>query len=108
MIERDQVALVVPPELVDALAGRVVELLEQRGLVGAPTAPEAWIGVDEAAAHLACPKSRVYDLVAERSLRVRRDGRRLLFRRSWLDEDLEQLDRRSGAAARSSAGRSAA
>ncbi len=99
MSAQPQLALAVPPELVEAVATRIVDLLEERGLVTVAAGPEPWIGVEEAATHLACPRSRVYDLVAERSLRVRRDGRRLLFRRSWLDEDLEQLGRRAGAAA---------
>jgi excisionase family DNA binding protein len=83
-------ALAVPPELVDAIAGRVVDLLEERGLVGQSMGPEPWLGVDEAAAHLASPPSRVYDLVAQRRVRHARDGRRLLFRASWLDEALEE------------------
>jgi excisionase family DNA binding protein len=47
--------------------------------------PERWIGVEQAAAHLACPKSRIYDLVSARRIPHEREGSRLLFRRSDLD-----------------------
>lgn len=70
-------ALTIPDELVDLIADRVVERL------GAP--PEPWLDVDAAAIHLACPKSRIYDLVAQERVECRRDGRRVLFRREWLD-----------------------
>jgi excisionase family DNA binding protein len=58
-------------------------------------ASEPWIGVDEAAVHLACRPQRIYDLVSQRRLPFRRDGRRVLFRRSDLDGylDNESLDR---------------
>jgi excisionase family DNA binding protein len=78
-------ALNVPPELVDALAGRVVELLAERGALGAPVTAEGWIGVDEAAAYIGKPRSRLYDLAERGALRHGRDGRSLLFRRSDLD-----------------------
>jgi excisionase family DNA binding protein len=43
------------------------------------------------AEHLACPTSRIYDLVSQRRLTPRRDGRRLLFKRSHLDAAIEAL-----------------
>jgi excisionase family DNA binding protein len=84
--------LAVSAEFVEALAHRVAELL--RNDVGRAT-PEPWIGVDAAAAHLACKPQRVYDLVSQRRVPFRRDGRRVLFRRSDLDGylDREGLDR---------------
>jgi len=51
--------------------------------------PEPWCDVETAALYLACGQQRIYDLVAQRRLRVARDGRRLPFRREWLDEYLE-------------------
>jgi excisionase family DNA binding protein len=45
--------------------------------------------VGAAAEHLACPRSRVYALGAARRIPHRRDGSRLLFRRSELDAWLE-------------------
>ena len=82
--------LSVSADFIDAIATRVAELLQP-----APGAPEPWIGVDEAAAHLACKPQRIYDLVSQRRLPFRRDGRRVLFRRSDLDGylDNESLDR---------------
>lgn len=75
----------IPAEFVDQVAARVAELLEQR-----QASPEPWVGVDEAAVHLACSRQRIYDLVREGRLEPRRDGRRLLFRRSDLDAFLER------------------
>ncbi len=80
----------VPPELLEAIAARAAELVEDRGAAAA----EPWIGVEEAAEYLRCKPQRIYDLVSQGRLEHRKDGRRLLFRRSWLDEYLEQEARR--------------
>jgi len=79
-------SLALPPELVEVVAERVAELLAERH---APE-PEPWIGVALAAEHLACPKSRIYALVSAQRIPHEKDGSRLLFRRSDLDEWLEQ------------------
>jgi excisionase family DNA binding protein len=71
----------LPPELVEIVAERAAELVEERS--GARVEP--WIGVRDASAHLACPASRVYALVSARRIPHRKDGSRLLFRRSELD-----------------------
>jgi excisionase family DNA binding protein len=76
----------VPPELIEALAQRTAEIVTER--LGQQ--PEPWIGVDQAAEHLACPKSRIYALVSARRIPHEKDGSRLLFRRSDLDEWLQQ------------------
>ena len=81
--------LQVPDVFVQAIAERVAELLAD-SLAGG-SAPEPWIGVEQAAEHLACPPSRIYDLVSQRRLTPRRDGRRLLFKRSHLDAAIEAL-----------------
>jgi excisionase family DNA binding protein len=70
----------IPDELVDAIAERVAERLERPS--------ENWLDVDQAAAYIAAPRSRVYDLVAQERVECRRDGRRVLFRRQWLDDAL--------------------
>jgi excisionase family DNA binding protein len=80
-------ALSITPDLVDAIAVRVAEVLDGRLR---PLPPEGWIGVEDAAAHLACKPQRIYDLVSQRRLPFRRDGRRVLFRRSDLDGYLAQ------------------
>jgi excisionase family DNA binding protein len=79
--------LQVPDAFVQAIAERVAELLAD-SLAGGGQ-PEPWIGVGQAAEHLACPTSRIYDLVSQRRLTPRRDGRRLLFKRSHLDAAIE-------------------
>lgn len=75
----------LPPELLEAIAARAAELVEDRTV----ESPQPWIGVEEAAEHLACKPQRIYDLVSQGRLEHRKDGRRLLFRRSDLDSHLE-------------------
>ena len=78
---RATIGIKVPKELIKAIAEEVASLLAQR----IQLEPERWIAVEQAAAHLACPKSRIYDLVSGRRIPHERDGTRLLFRRSELD-----------------------
>jgi excisionase family DNA binding protein len=68
------------PEDVERIARRVVEIQSSRA--------EPWIGVQEAAEHLACKRHRVYNLVHQGRIEYRKDGARLLFRRSDLDRYL--------------------
>jgi hypothetical protein len=84
------VSFALPPEFVEAVAQRAADLLADR--MAAPVEP--WIGVDDAAAHLACSTHRVYRLVAQarnrrtphdRRIPHHHEGQRLLFRRSELD-----------------------
>lgn len=78
--------LSLEPEALDALAARVADLLAERD-----AGPELWIGVEAAAEHLACPRSRIYALTSRRDGAIphRKDGSRLLFRRSELDAWLD-------------------
>lgn len=73
--------------LVNELAGDPVALDRLRELVASQTSngAEPWIGVTEAAEHLACKRQRIYDLVHADRIPHHRDGSRLLFRRSELD-----------------------
>jgi excisionase family DNA binding protein len=82
--------LILPDGLIHSVAQRVAELLQQPadGRGGAPVEP--WLGVTEAARYLACPVSRIYDLVSLGRLTPHRDGRRLLFRPADLDAALAQ------------------
>jgi len=57
--------------------------------LAAASVPEPWLSVEQAAAHLSCPTSRIYDLVTQRALTPHRDGRRLLCRRADLDAYIE-------------------
>lgn len=78
---RATIEIKVPAEVIETIAESVASQLGER----LRAQPEKWIGVQEAAAHLACPKSRIYDLVSARRVPHERDGSRLLFRRSELD-----------------------
>jgi excisionase family DNA binding protein len=82
MSSAEEISLAVPEDLIDTVARRVLELLDDRD--GA-TGPEPWIGVAEAAEHLHCKPQRIYALVHQGRLRPERDGSRLLFKRSELD-----------------------
>lgn len=79
-------AVAVPPELIEAIARRVAEMLADQ----LPNRPEPYLDVDGAAEYLACPKSRIYDLRASGRLRTFEDGRRLIFRREDLDAVLSR------------------
>jgi excisionase family DNA binding protein len=74
-----------PPDFAEELARRVAEQLAE--VVGAPAEP--YLDVDQAAAYLACDKDRIYDLKALGRIHFVKDGRRLLFRREWLDAALK-------------------
>jgi excisionase family DNA binding protein len=52
-------------------------------------ANDGWMNSDQAATHLACSRGRLYDLVQLGKLDPHRDGRRLVFRRSDLDQYLD-------------------
>lgn len=77
----------LPPELVELVAERAAELVAERH---EPKGSEPWIGVEQAADHLACKPHRIYSLVHRRAIPYRKDGSRLLFRRSELDRWLDQ------------------
>jgi hypothetical protein len=73
----------VAPEFVEQVAQRAVELLAEREVKVEP-----WIGVKLAAEHLDCPVGRIYSLAGTTPPRIpcHRDGKRLLFRLSELDD----------------------
>jgi excisionase family DNA binding protein len=85
-------ALQLQGAAIEILADQVAAVLEQRGV----SEPEPWLTVEEAAAYRRCSVRQIYRLVAERKgnpdagLEHRKEGRRVLFRREWLDEDLER------------------
>mgnify|MGYP000156123504 CR=1 FL=1 len=78
---------IVSVSLSDADVKRIAEALCDAE--GRQAEAEPWYDVDGAAAYLACSRKRIYDLVSEGRLRVGRDGRRLVFRREWLDAVIE-------------------
>lgn len=79
---KTRAAIALPAEFVDAVADRVAELMADR----ITTEPEPWIGVEQACAHLDCSRQRIYDLVSLRRIPFAKEGNRLLFKRSELDE----------------------
>jgi excisionase family DNA binding protein len=70
-------------DLIEFVAERAAELVAER--LATVDAAEGWIGVEEAAVYLACPKSRVYALVSAGRIPYCKDGSRTLFKRSELD-----------------------
>lgn len=50
---------------------------------------DCWLTTDAAAKYLSCPPSRVRHLVKIGRLRSARDVRRLVFKKSWLDEAVD-------------------
>lgn len=77
----NQIGLTLPPDVIEAIARRAADLVEQRD-----ARPEGFLDVAGAAEFLACPASRVYALTSAGRLPVHRDGTRLLFRAAELDE----------------------
>jgi excisionase family DNA binding protein len=78
--------------LLDHLADRIAQRVTERlaaDAVDAADAAEPWLSAKQAAEHLACPTSRIHDLVAQHKLHPARDGRRLAFKRSDLDNYME-------------------
>lgn len=83
-----QLALALPAEVVERIAERAAEILaERQGTSTESVAP--WLSTAGAAEYMACSPARIHDLVQARALRPRRDGRRLVFKRSELDAYLE-------------------
>ena len=85
---RGHLALALSPDVLDEIAARAAALLANQS--HSPIEP--WIGVDDAADHLCCPKSRIYRLASQsrggkqsNPIPFEKDGSRLLFRRSNLD-----------------------
>jgi excisionase family DNA binding protein len=92
--------LLVPDELVEAIAQRVAELLlEHSGTSAEPVSP--WLDVDGACAYLGFSRDRLYKLTAARAIpcRKKRGGQGLLFHRAeldaWIETAYERLDHRS-------------
>lgn len=75
-------------EALDLLAAKIAPLVADR----LPPVPEPWIDSTAAAEHLATSVERVHQLVHQRRIRHRKDGRKLLFRRSDLDAYLTRGD----------------
>ena len=85
-----ELTLVVPDELLQALAERTAALLAER-LPPAPRTESPWLDFDGALAYLGFSRDRLYKLTAARAIpfRKKRDGQGLLFHRDELDRWVE-------------------
>ena len=96
----DPLQISLPAGLVDQIAARVAQLIQQTS----PTEPAGspWLDVDGAAAYLGLSRDAVYKLSAARAIPVRKKqgGQGLRFHRVELDEwmltQYPRLDRSSG------------
>lgn len=74
------IALELPDELLEAVAKRAAEIVLERG------ESDEWLTSDQAAEYLKCGRRRIFNLVSEKRVPVHREGVRLLFLKSELDE----------------------
>lgn len=81
------IALTLPEEALHQLAQLVAHLLR-----AAAPATEPWITTEEAAEHIGCNRDRIYYLVAANRIPHRKEGTRLMFRRSDLDAWIQDGD----------------
>jgi excisionase family DNA binding protein len=71
----------LPDEIFETIAQRAAELVAERN---GDAGGDGFLTVGDAAAFLACPKSRLYALVSADRIPHHRDGSRLLFDRAEL------------------------
>jgi excisionase family DNA binding protein len=76
-----RLAVSVPDEFVELVAERAAALVREL----APSA-SGWLGVEQAAEYIGCPKSRIYRLVHLGRIPHEHEGARLLFNRGELDK----------------------
>jgi excisionase family DNA binding protein len=75
------IALELPDELLETVAKRAAEIVLEQ----APE-PDEWFTSEQAAAYLKCGRRRIFNLCAEKRIPVHREGVRLMFLKSELDE----------------------
>jgi excisionase family DNA binding protein len=75
----------LPPEVVEQIAQRVAEILEERRSGEAAAPAQRWLTIDQAAAHIGAKPQRIYDLRSSGRLSRHADGRRALIDRVELD-----------------------
>jgi excisionase family DNA binding protein len=89
--------LVIPEEIVEAIARRVAELLRPDDRAPEPSSP--WLDVDGACAYLGCSRNTLYKLSSARAIPCRKkvDGQGLRFHRDeldgWMEERYPRVDR---------------
>lgn len=77
--------LVLPPELVEAVAERAAELVAEQLRAERGEPASELLTVDEAAAWLRCKRQHIYDLRSSGRLSRLSDGRRALVARAELE-----------------------
>jgi excisionase family DNA binding protein len=70
-----ELSIALPPELLEAIAERVLELIADRH----QPEQDRFLDVAGAAEFLSCPARRIYALVSARRVPHHKDGSRLLF-----------------------------
>jgi excisionase family DNA binding protein len=80
----DPLVITITPEIVERIAERAAEILQERNGNGSP-----WMTRAQAAEYLGLPLSR---LEKDRTLPVHKDGRRCLYHRDELDDHFRGLD----------------
>lgn len=85
-----ELTLTLPAGLLEALAERVAELVNER--LRAPQPESPWLDFDGALEYLRFSRDQLYKLTAARAIpfRKRRGGQALLFHREELDRWLER------------------
>jgi excisionase family DNA binding protein len=77
----------LPPEVVEQLAQRVADILQERAGEERTSAEAArWLTIAQAAAHIGARPQRIYDLRQSGRLSRHGDGRRALIDRHELDQ----------------------
>jgi len=93
--ETVEMALTVPPALVEAIAARAAEIVLTHQSIETAAKPESpYMTIPEAAALLRCSRQRVDNLLSARRLTRVKDGRRTLVLRSEIEQHLVRHPRR--------------
>lgn len=77
-----EIRITLDDDTLERIAERVAPLIDGQR----QSDPERWLDVKQAAQHLACPPSRIYALVSAGRIPHSKDGSRVLFKASELDD----------------------
>lgn len=86
-VRDDDLALLLPPTLVEALVGKVVDRLRVEGVLS-ESSRSPLLTADEAAELLRCDRRRVYRMAEDGRLERVKDGGRLLVTRASVEAHL--------------------
>jgi excisionase family DNA binding protein len=82
-------ALAIPPALLEAIAQRAAEIVLQT-LDRQPNSDSPYLTISEAAAYARCKRQRIDDLLSARRLTRYKDGRRTLVLKAELEAWLQR------------------